>query len=94
MREDYAKAIEYLKSGRPKEKAVCFVDNKPFEVDYNFNPPKVRRIEVKKSQDYVVGYNKALNDIYGYLMDIYQADVDKETIGQIIQELKIPKEEW
>lgn len=46
MSEDYAKVVEYLESGKPKGKAVYFVDNKPFEVDYNFNPPKVRKIEI------------------------------------------------
>ena len=76
---------------------ACMYPDYPCEICEERERSKAKRIEVKKSQDYVVGYNKALNDMHDYLMGMFQADSDeetKETIGQIVQELKIPKEEW
>ena len=73
---------------------ACMYPDYPCEICEAREKAKAKRIEVKKSQDYVVGYNKALNNMREYLLETYQADFDKEIIGQIVQELKIPKEEW
>ena len=51
MSEDYTKVIEdYLKI-KPQGKAVYFVDDKCFEVDYNFNPPRVTEIDVPEIEE-------------------------------------------
>ena len=47
--DDYAKAIEYLKNSKPQGKAIYSVGGKLVEADYNFNPPRVRKIEVEVS---------------------------------------------
>ena len=76
------------------EGKACMYPDYPCEICEAREKAKAKKIEVKKSQDYVVGYNKALNDMREYLLETYQADFDKEIIDQIVQELKIPKEEW
>lgn len=73
---------------------ACMYPDYPCEICEARGKPKVTRIEVKKSQDYVKGYNKALKDMHEYLMESYQANFDWEYINLAIQELKIPMEEW
>ena len=51
MNDDYLKAIEYLKNSKPQGKAVFSIDGKCFEADYNFDPPKVREIEMKEVEE-------------------------------------------
>lgn len=46
MSEDYTKVIGYLKDIKPQGKAVYYVGGKWVEADYNFSPPKIRKIEV------------------------------------------------
>jgi len=45
--DDYAKVVEYLENSKPQGKAIYSVGGKWFEADYNFDPPRVRKIEVE-----------------------------------------------
>ena len=47
--DDYAKVVEYLENSKPQGKAIYSVGGKWFEADYNFDPPRVRKIEVEVS---------------------------------------------
>lgn len=52
------------------------------------------KIEVKKSHDFIKGYNYALAEMHKYLMGSYQTSFDWEDINQAIEELKMPMEEF
>ena len=73
---------------------ACMYPEYPCEICEAREKAKAKRIEVRKSQDYVVGYNEALYEMRKYLSATYKTDLDLEIINQIVQELKIPKEEW
>lgn len=46
---DYTELIEYLENSKPQGKTVYSIGGKLVEADYNFNPPRVRKIEVEVS---------------------------------------------
>lgn len=73
---------------------ACMYPDYPCEICEARNKPKVTKIKVKNSHDYIKGYNKALEEMHEYLMDSYQTDFDWEDINQAIQELRIPMEAW
>jgi len=43
--KEYDEAIEEILAARPVGKGVIFNNGRLFEVDYNFNPPRVTEIE-------------------------------------------------
>ena len=45
IEEDYTKVIEYLENSKPQGKIVYSVGGRWFEVDYNFDPPRVTEIK-------------------------------------------------
>lgn len=51
------------------------------------------KIKVKESSDYYEGWNDALKDLHGYLMESYQTEFDWEDINRAIEEVKMSTEE-
>lgn len=73
---------------------ACMYPDYPCEICEARGKPKITKIKVKRSDDFVKGYNYALAEMHGYLKGTYQTSFDWEDINQAIEELKIPKEEW
>lgn len=51
MGDIYSEIIEELKGLKPKGKVVVSVGGKFYEADYNFNPPRVTRLEVAQEKE-------------------------------------------
>lgn len=51
------------------------------------------KIKVRRSDDYLRGWNDALKDLHSYLMESYATAFGWEEINQAIEEVKIPTEE-
>lgn len=68
---------------------ACMYPDYPCKICEERERLKAKKILVKKTNDYVDGYNTALYDMKQYLL-ISKTDLDNEVLEQIVIELKIP----
>lgn len=73
---------------------ACMYPDYPCEICEARGKPKVTKIKVKKTHDFIRGNNYALAEMHKYLMESYQTSFDWEDINQAIEELRIPMEEF
>ena len=71
---------------------ACMYPEYPCEICEARGKPRVVKIKVKKSSDFVVGYNQALVEMQEYLKESYSTYFDMEDIKLAVQMLKIPTE--